>query len=202
MWLRQERNITRHILRAIKDTHIFQARATRTRLTNGRGNDLRTPDTRRCSTPECQLSHTLPRPRRTHAVRLSRRMAQGDDENGRIASHIAKHYMTQPRPVKANGRIAIIFNYVHGWGAEIDEHFWFQAPRETKVNMRHGPSQAVEQAIRRANSRHIIQQAEDKRKRIDGAAMTDWDTTMADISKHSKEDQLTLRAIMSAGLWD
>ena len=25
---------------------------------------------------------------------------------------------------------------------------------------------------------------------------------MADISKHSKEDQLTLRAIMSAGLWD
>ena len=132
---------------------------------------------------------------------IFRRITQGDDENDRMASQIAKHYMTQPYPVKANGPIAIIFNYVHGWGAETDEHFWFQAPRETKVNIRHGPIQAVEQAIRRANSKHAIL-AEDKRKRIDGAAMTDWDTTMADINKHSKEDQLTLSAIMSAGLWD
>ena len=80
----------------------------------------------------------------THAVRIFRRMTQGDDENDRMASHIAKHYSTQPKPVKTNGPSAIIFNYVHGWGAEIDEHFWFQAPRETKVNIRHGPIQAVE----------------------------------------------------------
>ena len=76
------------------------------------------------------------------------------------------------------------------------------ATRDKKVNMRHRPIQAVEQAIRRANIKHAIQLAEHKRKRIDVAAMTDWDTTMADINKHSKEDQLTLRDVMSVGLWD
>ena len=42
----------------------------------------------------------------THAVRLFRRMTQGDDENDKMASHIAKNYMTQRRPVKTNGWIA------------------------------------------------------------------------------------------------
>ena len=69
---------------------------------------------------------------------------------------------------------------------------------DTRINIRHGPFQTVEEAIRRCN----IGQAEAKRKRIDGAAQTDWTLTMADINKHNKEDQLTLRAIMSVGMWD
>ena len=41
----------------------------------------------------------------THAVRIFRRMTQGDDENDRMASHIAKHYTTQPKPVKQTDRV-------------------------------------------------------------------------------------------------
>ena len=98
--------------------------------------------------------------------------------------------------MKANGPIAIIFNYVHAWGAEIDEHFWFQDVGQTRVNIRHGLIQTVEQAITRAISKHAISKAEARRKRID------WTLILADINEHHKDDQTTLRAIMSAGLWD
>ena len=60
----------------------------------------------------------------------------------------------------------------------------------------------VEQAITRASSKHTISKAEASRKRMNGAALTDWTLTLADINKHHKDDQTTLRAIMSAGLWD
>ena len=53
----------------------------------------------------------------TNAIRIFRRMTQSNECNDRMASSIARHYITQPRPVKANGPIAIIFNYVHAWGA-------------------------------------------------------------------------------------
>ena len=74
----------------------------------------------------------------TNAIRIFRRMTQSNECNDRMGNIIARHYITQPRPVKANGTIAIIFNYIHAWGAEIDEHFWFQGAGETRVNIRHG----------------------------------------------------------------
>ena len=119
----------------------------------------------------------------TNAMRIFRRMTQSNECN------IARHYITQPRLVKANGPIAIIFNNVHAWGAEIDEHFWFQDVGETRVNIRHGPIQTVEHAITRASSKHAISKAEASRKRIDGAAQTDWTLTLADIYEHHKDDQ-------------
>ena len=63
-------------------------------------------------------------------------------------------------------------------------------------------SKRLSKPITRASSKHAIRQAEAKRKRIDGAAPTDWTLILADINKHRKDDQITLRAIMSAGLWD
>ena len=44
---------------------------------------------------------------------------------------------------------------------------------------------------------NAIRQAEATRKGIDGDAQTDWT-----LNKHHKDDEITLRAIMSAGLWD
>ena len=135
-----------------------------------------------CDTPKkhLDLNTTIA----THAVRLFRRMTQEDDENDRMARHIAKHHITQPRPVKANGPIAFIFNFVHAWGAEIDEHLWFQDAEETRVNIRHGPMQSVEQAITRASTKHSISKAEASRNRIGGAALTVWTLTLADINNY------------------
>ena len=138
----------------------------------------------------------------TNAVRLFRRMTHSESRNDRMASRMARQYITHEHPPKANGPIAIIFNYVHECGATIDEQFWVQIQHETRINTRHGPIQTVEEAVRRACRKHNIGQAEEKRKRINGAAQTIWTLIMADISKHNEEDQLTLRAIMSAGMCD
>ena len=122
----------------------------------------------------------------TNAIRILGRMTQSSGHNDRMASSIARHYITQTRPPGANGPIAIIFNYVHEWRAEVDEHFWFQDAGETRVNIRHGPIQTVEQASTRASSKHAIKKAEAKRKRIDGAAQTDWTLTLADINNTTR----------------
>ena len=68
----------------------------------------------------------------TNAGRILRRMTQGYECNDRMPCSIAKHYITQTRPPRANGPIAIIFKYVHEWGAEIDEHFWFHENRRNE----------------------------------------------------------------------
>ena len=41
------------------------------------------------------------------------RMTQSDACNDRVASSVARHSFTQARPPRANGPIALIFNYVH-----------------------------------------------------------------------------------------
>ena len=48
-----------------------------------------------------------------HAMRIFRRMTQGEENNDKMSSSIATHYNTQAHPLKANEHIAIIFNYVH-----------------------------------------------------------------------------------------
>ena len=62
----------------------------------------------------------------TNAIRIFRRMTQSSECNDRVASGIVRHYITQACPPRANGPIAVIFDCVLKWGAEIDENFWFQ----------------------------------------------------------------------------
>ena len=136
-----------------------------------------------------------------HAIRPFWIMTQHDAGNDQMAMSIANHCTTHVHPVPPSGPIAIINNYIQREGGTIDDHFWVTVHDGTQVNVRLMPVQTIEQAIERASRKHNIKPTEVKRKRIDGAAHTDWTFTTTDMDHHKAEDHLALRAITAAGLW-